>query len=223
MIVVSLKTENRADNKLTDGKGEDSALNRIELSDGSLFSFRICYLPPEVKSGAITEGSVITAAQEEGFRFASACLRAEKAALRLIARAEQCTEGLSRKLTRKNHETVCVDAVTGRLSALNLINDRRFAQLWIESRLRLSRSPRRLLSSLCARGIDRKDAQTALKASLDDDAEFTMLLRYVKKYLRKARQRRKETARSFKYQLKNEGFSLHVISRFLDNEQLVVS
>jgi regulatory protein len=206
VIIVSLKTEIQS----------DSDLGRIELSDGSLFSFRICYLPPETNQN-ITEGSEISAVQEENFRFASKCLHAEKAALRLIARAEQSSFVLTRKLKRRSHETACVSAVVERLCNLNLINDRRFAQLWAESRLKFSRSPRRLLSSLCMRGIDREDAQAVLKIVLNEETEFEMLIRYVKRHLFRTGKKDDENSYSFKNNLKNEGFSKQVINRFFDN------
>ena len=210
MTIVSLKTET---------KGE---LNRVELSDGSLFSFRICYLPPELNNTELrdpntTAGREITAAEESAFRHASACLRAEKIALRLIARAEQCIFGLTRKLEKRGHEAACVNAVISRLSELKLIDDRRFAQLWLESRLRLARSPRRLLSSLCGRGIDREDAEAALKAALDEDAEFALLTRFVKRHSRKSGGDGEGDYRSLKYLLKSEGFSQAAIQRFFDS------
>ena len=213
MHIVSLKTES----------GKDLDLNRIELSDGSLFSFRICYLPQEtalVEAGALAEaaaGSEISAEREEGFRFASECLRAEKTALRLIARAEQSSLGLTRKLKRRNHKAACVNAVITRLGDLGLLDDRRFARLWAESRLRFSRSPRRLFSSLCARGIEREDAEAVLKTVLNEEAEFEMLTRYVKRHPFKAN-KKDESGYSFKSRLKNEGFSRQAINRFLDEE-----
>ena len=184
---------------------------RIELSDGSLFSFRICYLPQEVSSGAAAEGAEISAAEEAAFRHASACLRAEKTALKLIARAEQTCFGLARKLEKRGHEAACVRAALARLADLRLVDDRRFAQLWLESRLRLTRSPRRLLSALCGRGIDRGDAQAALKSILDDETEFAMLSRFAKKYSRMQKQ-------PVKYLLRSEGFSRQAIQKFLDEE-----
>jgi len=205
MIIVSLKTEAR------------NELFRIELSDGSLFSFRNCYLPPELQNAPLidpnsAEGREITAAEEAAFRGASACLRAEKAALRLIARAEQCTAGLSRKLEKRGHERICVNAVISRLSALRLLDDSRYSGLWLESRLRLARSPRRLLVSLCARGIDRDDAEAAMKKVLDEEAEISMITRFVKKYAKKTGG---DDPRSLKHLLKGEGFSQAAILRFL--------
>ena len=212
MTIISLKTE---------AKGE---LNRIELSDGSLFSYRISYLPPEMLNTQIINpdtagGMEINAAEEAAFRLASACLRAEKAALRLIARAEQCTPGLVRKLKKRGHESACINAVISRLTELKLLDDRRFAQLWLESRLRLARSPRRLLSSLCSRGIDRDDGESALKAALDEDTEHALLIRFVKRHSRKAAGNDNgAVTRSLKYLLKNEGFSSAAIQKFFDEE-----
>ena len=207
MIIVSLKSE---------AAGE---LNRIELSDGSLFSFRICYLPPELLANPdIGEGKEINSAEEEAFRFAAECLRAEKSALRLIAMAEQCSFGLTRKLERRKFSPACISAVVSRLCELKLIDDRRFALLWIESRLRLVRSPRRLLSSLCGRGIDRDDAEAALKAVLDEETELALLTRFAKKRLRKAGRKGEEGERPLKYLLRSEGFSPQAIKQFLDGE-----
>ena len=205
MRIKSIKSESKA-------KTSDDQL-RLELSDGSLFSLRICYLPPEVDPDAAVEGMEIDSSEEAAFRFASACLRAEKAALKLIARAEQTSFGIARKLEKRGHEAACVRAVLSRLTELELLNDRRFARLWLDYRLRLTRSPRRLISALCGRGIDRDDAEDALKSALDEETELALLSRFVKKY------RRKAEGGSIKYLLKNEGFSRQAIQKFLDTEE----
>ena len=142
----------------------------------------------------------------------SDCDRTEKTALRLIARAEQCTNGLSLKLEKRKCDPACIKEVISRLCDLNLINDRRFAQLWLESRLRLTRSPRRLLVALCNRGIEKDEAETVMKTVFDEETELAMLTRFVKKYSRKAGQ--SEDSRSLKFMLRNEGFSPQIIQRF---------
>ena len=238
MIITALKTESSG------GHSNNGSQLRIGLSDGSLFSFKICYLPPEIynkylnnskeaeslqdvltddspereAASEVPEGREINAEEEAAFLFASACLRTEKASLKLITRAEQCTSGLSRKLEQRGHNPACVNTVISRLTELKLLDDRRYAQLWLESRLRLTRSPRRLLSALCGRGINRDDAQTALKAALDEEAELAMLTRFVKKYSRKKSGKGENVTRSLKFLLKSEGFSLSVIERFLDED-----
>jgi regulatory protein len=157
--------------------------------------------------------------EDTAFRFASECQRAEKVALRLIARAEQCSLGLTRKLEKRNFSTDCVSAVISRLLELKLVNDSRFSRLWLESRLRLARSPRRLLVSLCGRGIDRDDAETAIKTILDEETEFKILTRFVKKYSRKQGRKEEKNSVSLKHMLRNEGFSQQVINQFLDDSK----
>ena len=157
------------------------------------------------------------------------CPRAEKAALRLIARAEQSYSGLSRKLEKRGYEKDCIDRVLSVLVEMRILDDHRFVRLWLESRLsRRTDSPRRLLSSLCARGIERDDAQSGLKTALDTETEWELLTRYVKK-LEKSKSFRKGTAvstssrgtrpvRPLKLILKSEGFSPRTIQRFCELE-----
>jgi regulatory protein len=191
----------------------DESLRRVELSDGSIFSFKTCYLPPVFNTA---EGIEISETEEESLRFASACLRAEKAALRLIARAEQTCLGLTRKLEKRGHDSACVRSVISQLCESALLDDRRYARLWLDARLSRQRtSPRRLLIALSARGIDRDDTSFALKEALDDEAEFLLLKRYVDKLQHKKKISNDDNgARSLKYLLKSEGFSSFAIQRF---------
>ncbi|MDR0321872.1 MAG: recombination regulator RecX [Treponema sp.] len=152
----------------------------------------------------------------------TAYLRAEKAALRLIARAEQCTNGLIRKLERRKHDPASISEVISMLTKANLLNDSRFASLWLRSRLRFARTPRRLLSSLCARGIDHDDAQAALQTALDPETENSLLARFVKKHARKAGGKKGEKTedikRSLKFLLRGEGFSTAAIGQYLEEQ-----
>jgi len=150
----------------------------------------------------------------------SSSIRAEKTALRLIARAEQCTNGLTRKLEKRGFDSIVVNEVILKLTDLNLLDDSRFARLWLESRMRLPRSPRRLLAALCARGIDRDNAQTALDTLLDDEKEFALLTRFAKKYSRKIKsaQKTNNQTHQLKFFLKSEGFSTAAIRRLMGDE-----
>jgi len=201
MTIISLKTGNEG-------------VSRVELSDGSLFSFKTCYLGPYTNSG-YANGSEINEAEEEALRFASACMRTEKSALRLIARAEQTVFGLSGKLKKRGHESGCINAVIAQLCESGLLDDRRYARLWLESRIcRQAASPRRLLAALRSRGIDRHDAEAALKETLDDETERQLLERYVQKL--GINDDGITNARAIRYTLKSEGFSHPAIQCFFD-------
>jgi len=194
-------------------------VSRVEFSDGSLFSFKDCYCNPYT-ADSYTAGCEINTEEEEALRFASACLRTEKRALQLIARAEQNTFGLTRKLQKRKCEPDCIRAVIARLCEMSLLDDRRYARLWLESRIsRQASSPRRLLAALCSRGIDRHDAEAALKETLDDETERQLLERYVQKLRRKNEDPQgagSANLRALRYTLRGEGFSPLAIEIALD-------
>ena len=215
--------------------GAEADLRRAELANGSSFSFRLCYLPAGLPNESVlfdpdgfcdAEGRALSPDEEEGARFASDCLRAEKTALRLVARAEQTVFGLSRKLERRGADTACSGAVVSRLLDLGLLDDRRYARLWLESRIgRQASSPVRLLAALRARGVDREDADSALRGALDGETEWLVLERFMLKR-RRGRGLKNgsedfppfddDAARSLKYLLKSEGFSSLAIERLFD-------
>lgn len=212
MTIISIKT------------GTDEEQKRIELSDGSLFSFRLCYLTDfsgarlsGISIDELAGGVEISAGEADAFRFAATCLRAERAALRLAARAEQTMMGLSRKLERRGFNGSHIQPVLLRLETLNIINDRRFAALWLQSRLvRRVESPRRLLAGLRSRGISREDAEGALKSVLTFQTESALLRSYIEKS-RPAPGR--SGIVSLKYRLKGEGFSADVIQDYWEERE----
>jgi regulatory protein len=203
MIVVAIKN------------GTHPETARIALSDGREFSLGLSYLPPFYQERVFSfTGREISSDEEEVLRFAAACFRAERAALRLVARAEQTGFGISRKLERRGHASACVRAVVARLTESGIVNDRRFAALWIQSRLtRNAESPLHLIRALCSRGIDRDDAAEALKAVLGLEQESALLKRYLeKKYPQETK------TYPLKQTLKHEGFSPAVIQSFWEEQ-----
>jgi regulatory protein len=127
----------------------------------------------------------------------------------LIARAEQCGFGLSRKLESRGYPGSCVRAVIAHLEDLDILSDERFALSWLRSRLGNSVSPRNLLAALHRRGVDRSAARQALDAALEPEAELALLRRYLRK-------RGLAQDRYLRSTLKYEGFSPAVIQTFLD-------
>jgi hypothetical protein len=56
-----------------------------------------------------------------------------------------------------------------------------------------------------------------LKTVLNEETEFEMLTRYVKRHPFRTGKKDEERVYSFKNKLKNEGFSKQAINRFLDD------
>jgi regulatory protein len=187
MQVVSIKTAAGR----TDGgfrrQNVDSSLVRIGLSDGSLFSFKTVYLPPDfpLDSRAVP-GAEISAEEAASLRFAASCYRAERAALALIARAEQTRFGLKGKLERKGIDAACIRAALDYLEEMGIVSDKRFAELWLDSKLRHIETgrgrglcPRKLLGSLLNRSIPADIARKALADALDSGTEQALLASYL--------------------------------------------
>ncbi|MDR2740048.1 MAG: recombination regulator RecX, partial [Treponema sp.] len=174
MVVTSIKsTETKA----------GPVIFRIGLSDGSLFSFNPVYLPHTFQGeDYFFPGKEISLEGETGLRFAADCFRTERAALRLVARAEQARAGIIRKLEQRGHESSHIQAVVSYLTELKIVDDRRFAGHWIQSRLyRGADSPLRLIAGLCRQGIDRNTAQSACKSILDFERETELLQKFIAK------------------------------------------
>jgi regulatory protein len=215
MVVTSIKsTETRA----------GPVIFRIGLSDGSLFSFNPVYLPHSFQGGDyFSPGKEIGSEEETGLRFAADCFRAERAALRLIARAEQTRAGITRKLGQRGHESSRVQAAVSYLTELEIIDDHRFAGRWIRARLyRGADSPLRLITGLCRRGIDRRTARSACKSILDFEKETELLRKFIAKRYPAAGNpargdRPDQEARFFRGRLRREGFSARALEWYWED------
>jgi regulatory protein len=196
----------------------DPSVFRIALSDGALFSFKADYLPPECPLESVyVPGRELSLAEAEALRFAAACYRTERAALRLTARAEQHSSGISRKLEQRGHTAPCVRAVAAWLSAANIINDSRYASRWIQARLSRSSgaTPRSLSESLRRRGLGRETVRAALAAALEGEAEADLLRAYLEKNRRRPSLRFRSAGEGrLKQALRGEGFSPELLDRF---------
>lgn len=145
---------------------------------------------------------------------------AKEAALRLVARAEQCSPLLTQKLLKKGFERRAVRAVVDELTDADMVNDGRFARLWLRSRLR-SRSrpdtPLRLRIALCSKGIGRATVAAALRDCLDTETETALLLRYLRQHGPVPRSGDRSGLRSgdrtgLRSNLRREGFSEEALS-----------
>jgi regulatory protein len=208
MTIVSIKS------------GTGAELKRIELSDGSLFTFETSYLPFVLSDddGVFLPGKELSADEEEAIRFAAVCFRVERHALRLVARAEQSCFGIRAKLEKAGYSGASVRAVIEKLSESGIVDDRRFAQSWIQSRLgRRSESPRRLLAALRSRGIDRENAEKTLKNALDSETEGKLLRGFIEK--NRLKTGTEQPGPSLRSVLRYEGFSSEAIINWQDEQE----
>lgn len=118
---------------------------------------------------------------------ASASLKAREAALRLLAVRARTRSELVGRLRRKGHDAAVIGAVVDRLEAAGLVDDRAFAELLTEERMRLRPVGRRRLSQeLRARGVPARVAGEVLDRAYEDNPEHGLALRVARARARRA-------------------------------------
>jgi len=152
--------------------------------------------------------------EEEAPKFDADCIKAEKIALRLIARAEQNSAGLLVKLEKRGVDPSVARQVISGLLEKKLLDDERFAEYWIRAHLRGKKplSPLWFLVSLEKRGLEMRISLDAIGKILDEETEFSLLLEYIEKM----DVRFKRNSGYLKAKLRRERFSSEVIDRFFD-------
>jgi regulatory protein len=199
------------------GAENGETLIKLVFSNGSHFSLKPCYLGDYCGDPSLWEqGRELSVSEEEILRFAASCYRAERIGMRLVARAEQNSAGLEAKLGSRGFSRPQVQAVVFRFLEMDLLNDRRYARLWLQSRLAKRNGPvpgpRQLMAKLRNRGIAKADIDAAFDDVLTGEAEWSLLIRF----LEKNRSPAGDGGRSLRSRLRFEGFSASILERFLD-------
>jgi len=94
-------------------------------------------------------------------------LQAYNAAVRLLGSRDHSVSELSRKLRQREHGDEAIQSAIEELQELNYVNDRRYAQRFVEQRLAKGRGPLLIRSKLIERGVD----QSLIKAAFAEQTE----------------------------------------------------
>ena len=163
--------------KITELKreGTDGNVLHVHLDDGSLFLLDADGPPASLLEPGLSLDPDLYSQLE----YASELFHCRRKALSLLARAEQCRQGLAAKLFKKGFSRKAVSASLDKLEAAGLLDDRRFAEAWVRSRLRgRPEGPSRLRAALMAKGISSATAGEAVASVFeemgDEDAEETL-------------------------------------------------
>ena len=146
---------------------------RVELSDGSFFSF------PET---SLQERGLAKTDLEPGAELAEEAVRAlaelERAgelherALRLLAQGAHSVRGLERKLLARGAEPGLVARELERLTNAGLLDDRAYAEAWVRQRLaRHPEGPGPLEAGLRRRGVARELAERTVRVEVNAEVE----------------------------------------------------
>lgn len=153
-------------------KGAGGAVHAV-AEDGSLFISRDEYFT--AASSAESEAWLPNSqppfdTSDLALAVAAAAFSAEKAALSLLARAEQHRAGLAMKLSAKSFPKDSIRLALDRLETTGFLSDRRYAGAWIRQRLRRhAEGPLSLASELASRGVARSAVKDAISDELGGD------------------------------------------------------
>lgn len=201
--------------KITELKreGTDGSVLRVRLEDGSLFLLDAAH-PLALDLSIETDLNDSDLADLE---VASSRFRCRRKALDLLSRSEQCRRGLTLKLLKKGFSGEVVSSALDRIESTGLLDDRRFAETWVRSRLRSHpEGPSRLRSALMAKGISASTAHAAVITVLEElgDEESDAAL---ERAWEKASRRSGITEEKLTSALVRKGFPFSKVQSFIRN------
>jgi len=94
---------------------------------------------------------------------------AYQAALRLERLRSHAKRDLRRRLLQKQHRGEAVDQAINRLEWAGIVDDRRFAETFARVKVARGRGPSRVLRDLLTQGVDRKLAERAVTAAVEQE------------------------------------------------------
>ena len=180
------------------------AFTEVSISTGaSFFISDADYLSFPFSKGDEITGEVVEQL-ERGHRL----ILCRSKALSLLDLAEHSAFMLRTKLRQRGFEPAVVEAVLAQLKEKNYLDDRRFAQLWVRSRLKRNPAGKSvLISGLRAKGVSSADAEEAVAELLDEET----LLEGARKVYAKAARKKNSTPDKIKAAMMQKGYSLSVI------------
>ena len=180
------------------------------LSDGSSFFVSGIFL----EDNDIVINKLVDSDLLEMLEIESDSIKAFLKTVNLIRRSEQSSGGLYIKLKKKGFsESACRDAIS-KAESSGLLNDERFAEMWISSRLR--RHPEgksMIIAGLVSRGVSGSIAALTVEKYLIEEDLQEAVLAAGKKLAVKF----KNSPQKLQNALYRRGFTIRDINYFLDN------
>lgn len=154
----------------------------IRLSDGSSFFIGI----NSYTGLDLYRDKLITPAVRESLEYASQLHAGSQKALQLAARREHSRSEMMLKLQQRGYPEEIIEKILDKMQRLGIIDDRRFAEVWLRSRLlRKDEGPVRLRGELLRRGVDAATAGDVLNEILTPELILQKLEKATEKVLKK--------------------------------------
>ncbi len=142
--------------------------------------------------------------------------KAKNKAFHLLSYRERTVKEMKDRLFKKGFDNDVVEQTINYLLEKDLINENRFAEQWIRSRINNHPRGRRLIyKELLKKGLNRSLIDSSLNKYLSFEQEIKMSETLIKKWLRKHKEEDRESLKLKNY-LSNKGFSYDIINKTTD-------
>ena len=186
-------------------EGADGSVE-IRFTDGSSFFVR-------ARDLNYAAGDEVSEDEARELEILSSVPAAKAKALDLLAVRDHSRRELTLKLRKREFNEQAISVVLDELEESGLMDDRRYAERWVEERLRRHPESREHLSRrLLQKGISREVAREVVSRITDDNTEREALEAAAKRLLRKSRMNPQRFVRS----LAARGFSVARILELKD-------
>lgn len=156
-------------------------------------------------------GRILDPAETEELEQACMAFNAEKAARKSLMQREQSRSMIAKKLAAQGHQTEPLQKALDYLEAERIISDARFAQAWLRNRLSSRQEGKhKLYAELLARGVGRRDAETAVNTLFSDESEEQLCIKAIIKY-----ENQEKSHADIAAKLYRKGFSYKLITSCL--------
>ena len=140
---------------------------RVEV-DGTRFGA----VPAELaRAAGLAVGRMVDAELQERLTAAADAEAAFRTLLRALERRSFARADLGRRLIRKGHPRIAVEAAIERAFGLGLLDDAAFALTYVQTRAARGRGPSRLTRDLLAMGVERSVIDRALAAEWPEGSD----------------------------------------------------
>ena len=165
--------------KVTEVQTNNSG-STVYFTDGA-----VLFVPANLASSySFIDGQMISEAERDAARMSIERYVIRNKSIELLARREHSVLELRRKLQKRYPDATRIPEVLDELQTDGLLDNRRFAEAFVRSRLkRAGTSTAKLIAELGARGVDRRDVELSIKEVFKDEEynEFALLARAIQK------------------------------------------
>jgi len=142
--------------------------------------------------------------------------KARMYALKLLSYRERSGWEIKKRMERKGYQKEIIEDTLNYLKKRDLINDERFARIWIEDRIRGEYGRRRIYYELSEKGVDKEIVDDLIKKLYPKVNEINIALHLIEKNKRFLKEEKNSRIRKISAFLERRGFPFDVINEVME-------